>query len=187
MDGYAAKGGRVVLNYIPRWYWSGHWGAPSLRPLEQRGAGLISSQYTSYSDSGPGWEPYGGVTPIIWQYTSTPRDMNAFKGTIAELAAVFAGLPGGQGSAPITGDDDMATVVTVPAGYSNAGKQVDAGTALAMLLSMQLDTRNRVIKAAASADPKALAAELAPLLPAGALSQAEIEAALRNVFADAAS
>jgi hypothetical protein len=91
------------------------------------------------------------------------------------------------GSAPITGDDDMATVVTVPAGYSNAGKQVDAGTALTMLLSMQLDTRNRVIKAAASADPKALAAELAPLLPAGELSQAEIEAALRNVFADAAS
>src|SRR5690242_9143042 len=24
MDAYAARGGRVVLNYIPQWYWSGH-------------------------------------------------------------------------------------------------------------------------------------------------------------------
>jgi len=198
IDLMQAKGMKVTLAYIPKWFWQGEWGGASLKPFADRGLGLVSSQYVgTYSDSGPGWDAYGGVTPIIWQFTDGldkyaggglhHADTNAFKGTIAELAAVFAGLPGGQGSAPITGDDDMATVVTVPAGYSNAGKQVDAGTALTMLLSMQLDTRNRVIKAAASADPKALAAELAPLLPAGALTQAEIEAALRNVFADAAS
>jgi hypothetical protein len=138
-----------------------------------------------------GWDPLGRGSfdrpHVFWKQLHngvTTLGGNVDMGEIRDDANLW--WPEGH-TAPITGDDDMATVVTVPAGYSNAGKQVDAGTALAMLLSMQLDTRNRVIKAAASADPKALAAELAPLLPAGALTQAEIEAALRNVFADAAS
>jgi hypothetical protein len=79
----------VTLAYIPQWFWQGNWGAPSLSFVHQHGAGLISSQYTTYSDSGPGWAPYGGVTPVIWQYTSDPIDTNAFQGTADQLNNLF--------------------------------------------------------------------------------------------------
>ena len=82
-------GGRVWGAYIPRWYWSQIGG--DLSRLTALGAVLISSNYTSYSDTGPGWQPYGGATPVVWQYTSTPLDTNAFKGTPAELAALING------------------------------------------------------------------------------------------------
>jgi hypothetical protein len=96
---YRALGGTVTLEYLPRWFWAAH-GSPDLTPLAAAGVSLISSNYPSggYSEGGPGWSPYGGVTPAIWQYTSTPHDMNAFKGTADQLAAVFAGTP----------EDDMA-------------------------------------------------------------------------------
>lgn len=85
--------GIVSLAYIPQWFWAGKWHSPSLAPLASRGVGLISSAYTAYSDTGPGWHPYGGMTPVIWQHTSTPIDTNAYKGTQAQLGAVFAGKP----------------------------------------------------------------------------------------------
>jgi len=82
-------GGRVWSAYIPRWYWSQIGG--DLRLLEASGAVLISSNYTAYSDNGPGWQAYGGVTPTIWQFTSTPLDKNAFKGSASELASLING------------------------------------------------------------------------------------------------
>lgn len=95
---YRARGGRVTLAYIPEWYWRDWWGSPDMTWLERAGLALISSDYTAYSDTGPGWRPYGGVAPAIWQYTSTATvngrakvDMNAFRGSIAELAALFNG------------------------------------------------------------------------------------------------
>lgn len=86
-------GGHVWGVYMPRWYWSQVGGDLSL--LTRSGAVLISSNYTSYSDNGPGWQPYGGATPTCWQYTSTPIDANAFKGTPAQLAAVINGTSSG--------------------------------------------------------------------------------------------
>jgi microcystin-dependent protein len=91
--GQQSGGGTVTLVYIPHWYWQNVWHSPSLLPLTARGPGLISSYYVPYSDTGPGWNAYGGVTPIIWQWTSTPLDTNAYKGTEDQLAAVFAGSP----------------------------------------------------------------------------------------------
>ena len=32
-DTYRSLGGLVRLNYLPRWYWAGHLGSPSLAPL----------------------------------------------------------------------------------------------------------------------------------------------------------
>jgi hypothetical protein len=100
---YRGLGGTVTLLYLPQWFWSGHWGSPDLTPLAGLGLALISSDYTTYSDTGPGWNPYGGVTPSIWQFTNTASfggasnvDMNAYRGTIDELRALFGGRSEGD-------------------------------------------------------------------------------------------
>jgi GH25 family lysozyme M1 (1,4-beta-N-acetylmuramidase) len=118
---YRALGGTVTLEYLPHWFWQQN-GSPDLRPLAKAGLALISSNYTTYSDSGPGWAPYGGVTPTIWQYTSSAKldgaakvDMNAFKGSIEQLRAIFTG-------AASTVEDDMATICT----YGDQGAAVTA-------------------------------------------------------------
>lgn len=90
-------GGRCWASYFPHWYWELVGG--DLSRLTAAGIVLVSSNYTAYSDSGPGWEPYGGATPRIWQYTNAkqyggaPCDFNAFKGTVAELATLVNGAP----------------------------------------------------------------------------------------------
>ena len=88
---YRALGGIVSLCYLPFWYWAGPMGAPHrLGELTQAGLGLVSSNYPNagYTDNGPGWAVYypGAPAPVQWQYTSTPIDMNAFKGTVADFA-----------------------------------------------------------------------------------------------------
>lgn len=96
-DAYRALGGVATLVYLPKWWWSGHLGSPDLTPLTAAGLSLIASNYTTYSDSGPGWNPYGGVYPAIWQYTSSYPfngyniDFNAYKGSIVDLEALFNG------------------------------------------------------------------------------------------------
>lgn len=97
-DAYKKLGGLVVAAYFPRWYWQAI-GSPSFEPLISRGMVLVSSDYTTYSDSGPGWQPYGGLTPDIWQYTDAEKfgggtcDFNAYRGTVAGLSILFNGPP----------------------------------------------------------------------------------------------
>jgi Glycosyl hydrolases family 25 len=91
---YRALGGICSLDYLPFWYWAGPMGAPHrLGELEAAGLGLVSSNYPNagYTDNGPGWAPYypGAPAPVQWQYTSTPIDMNAFRGTVADFAALI--------------------------------------------------------------------------------------------------
>lgn len=94
---YRKLGGIVWGVYLPKWYWQGTLGSPSLAPLKAAGLELISSNYTSYSDSGPGWAAYGGMSPVQWQYTSSLRyagrrvDFNAFKGTVGQLKKLWTG------------------------------------------------------------------------------------------------
>jgi hypothetical protein len=113
VDAMRSRGLNVRLAYLPRWYWQ-RIGSPDLTPLAQRGVGVVSSAYparggqqpsTGYAasggDTGPGWAPYGGVTPVLWQFTDTgveqqQLDFNAFRGTVTELAALL------EGSAPTT-------------------------------------------------------------------------------------
>lgn len=95
---FRALGGRVGAEYLPHWTWD-HAGQPDLRPLARAGLILISSHYTTYSDTGPGWSSYGGVTPTVWQYTNHRAlngryvDFNAYPGTAAQLLALIAGGP----------------------------------------------------------------------------------------------
>jgi hypothetical protein len=94
MTALKGLGGHVWGVYLPQWYWGEVGG--DLGSLVAAGAVIISSNYTSYSDGGPGWNEYGNAVPVIWQYTSTPIDMNAFKGTPAQLAAIINGSSSGE-------------------------------------------------------------------------------------------
>lgn len=102
------------LVYFPHWYWQ-DLGEPSLKPIIGNPARrLVTSDYTSYSDTGPGWAGYGGMNVAVWQYSSTVSfggirnvDFNAFKGsgsgnvatTLAEFKA-FATTGKWGGAAP---------------------------------------------------------------------------------------
>jgi len=80
-----ALGGRVWAVYYPRWYWGITGGN-----LASMGVPVVGSEYRPYDENR--WPlPYGGITPAIWQYTSTPRDTNAFKGSVDELTALVTG------------------------------------------------------------------------------------------------
>jgi hypothetical protein len=110
-QGIRAQGGLCTLVYLPHWYWQGNLGSPSLTPFTAAGLSLVSSDYTTYSDTGPGWLPYGGLTPVIWQYTDSLRyggqsiDFNAYRGTVAQLMALVTG----EGPAPA--DENTAKLV----------------------------------------------------------------------------
>lgn len=99
-DEFRKLGGVIYLVYLPHWYWgeapqNGGLGSPSLAGLSKRGLLIVSSAYpAAYSDNGEGWQPYGGITPTIWQYTSTHSfngfkcDFNAFQGTLDQLKSI---------------------------------------------------------------------------------------------------
>ncbi len=88
---YRRLGGTVKLAYLPRWYWQSDMGSPDLTPLANALLRLVSSNYTVYSDTGPGWNAYGGMTPYIWQYTDALPyggqnvDFNACKDDLANF------------------------------------------------------------------------------------------------------
>lgn len=105
-------GGNPRLVYLPHWWWSGHIGSPDLRPLVDLGLHLVSSDYppNGYTENGPGWAPYGGMQPALWQYTDArtfnghKTDANAFKGTVDDLRALL-GIGGSNMTAPGTNAD----------------------------------------------------------------------------------
>jgi hypothetical protein len=117
---YRSLGGTVYLLYLPHWYWQGNLGSPSLTSVIDLGMLLVSSDYTGYSDTGPGWAAYGGMTPVVWQYTSTATlngvvnvDMNAYKGTLADFQAqVTTGAQAqGPGTEPTLVEGDTGPAV----------------------------------------------------------------------------
>ena len=141
-DAWYAVESRVMAWYLPQWVWSrSDMGHPDLSRL--RGP-LVASRYPTTVDGGPstvyaaaggdsgtGWAAYGGKAPAVWQFSSTVNvsgasgntDVNAFRGTLAELTAL------------LTGDDmtpaEFLTILSDPAvaakmrglawGYQDAG------------------------------------------------------------------
>jgi peptidoglycan hydrolase-like protein with peptidoglycan-binding domain/GH25 family lysozyme M1 (1,4-beta-N-acetylmuramidase) len=104
---YRALGGKTYLLYLPHWYWADNLGQVELTSVISLGMLLVSSDYTGYSATGPGWAAYGGMTPVIWQYTSSATlngvnnvDMNAYQGTVADFQAQAAG---GTGAGSVSG------------------------------------------------------------------------------------
>ena len=96
IDSFRRLGGVCNLLYFPHWYWQ-QLGSPSNAPFIGRSMRLVSSAYTTYSDTGSGWAAYGGMTPAVWQYTDKHPfngqlvDFNAFKGTLAQFKVLVSG------------------------------------------------------------------------------------------------
>lgn len=189
-------GGHVWGAYFPQWFWQQVGGN-----LGSLGAALVSSNYTTYSDSGPGWTSYGGATPAVWQYTDKQPyggqtvDFNAFKGTVAELAALINGT---TTPTPNTG----GTVPAIPSSIGQkwpeiAGEFVgqyddstaiiwsDAGARAAALYAKQArDAVNQLLARPAPAptvDINALAAALAPHLTGGVDPNAVAQAVVAHL------
>lgn len=108
-DAWYAADDRVMAWYVPRWVWS-YWGNADLTvlrgPLVQShyADGVYGSAASIYEqaggNSGTGWDDaYGGRLPDAWQFTaladvdgaSNQTDVNAYRGTLAELAALLTG------------------------------------------------------------------------------------------------
>ena len=94
-DAITAAGAHVALSYIPRWYWQ-EIGSPDLTGVP----GLVASDYvdgTGYAsalypgDDSDSWTGYGGVDPVILQFTDAAEvagqtvDADAYVGTADEL------------------------------------------------------------------------------------------------------
>lgn len=94
-------GVHITLDYLPEWYWQAI-GRPKLTGLPAE----VQSSYPSNrhdhgtslypGDSAAQWDGFGGVAPTILQFSSTGLidgfagnvDLDAFRGTRAELAAL---------------------------------------------------------------------------------------------------
>jgi lysozyme len=90
-----AVGHRVPLVYTGRWYWQAK-GSPRMTGYgfdlvnSHYGSNLVGELRAAYAarggDQGLGWQGYGGLTPVLWQYGSrvsfgnAAMDMNAYKG-----------------------------------------------------------------------------------------------------------
>lgn len=98
-----AAGYRVPLMYLPKWYWQ-QIGSPSMAGLPPLWAsrypdmvqGSIQDEWADVPASY--WTGYGGLSVSVLQFTSSaavaghaPLDANAFRGTAAQLAALFGG------------------------------------------------------------------------------------------------
>jgi hypothetical protein len=105
VDAFNDAGVNIQLGYYPQWYWNQE-GGGSLSDLAN---GLVSSAYaggTGYAstlytqsggNSGDGWDPYGGVTPMAWQFTESANidgyivDCNAYLGS--DIGVLFGTAP----------------------------------------------------------------------------------------------
>ncbi|MGW3545903.1 glycoside hydrolase family 25 protein [Nocardia niigatensis] len=101
---FVRRGYRVALIYLPRWYWRDridHFGNPNLFGLPPLMASSYGDDQPGYAsalypgDDAEGWNPYGGGTVAILQFTQRARvaglqiDAWAFRGDMAALDALF--------------------------------------------------------------------------------------------------
>lgn len=213
-DALVRHGLRPKLAYAPKWYW-GQIGSPSLTGLSDRGMGLVSSEYPGGSgypgDNADGWSPYGGMTPILYQFTDvaveggqTVGDRNAYRGTIQQLAA-FLGA-----TTPAPSTTGGSTVGTIPASIGQMWPEIagqfpangqfadetaliwaDGGARAAALYAKQARDAINALAArqapAPSIDVNALAAALAPHLAAGATADELAAAVLHHLSAATAN
>jgi hypothetical protein len=105
IDAAHAASLNLRLCYLPRWYWE-QMGSPDLSALASRKVSLVASSYPGGAgtasqvypgDGAAGWGSYGGMTPVLYQFTNQAVDggqridYNAYRGSVAELTALLNG------------------------------------------------------------------------------------------------
>ena len=208
-DALVRHGLRPKLAYAPKWYWQ-QIGSPSLAGLSDRRMGLVSSEYPGGSgypgDNADGWSTYGGMTPILYQFTDSAveggqsvGDRNAYRGTIDQLAAFL------DAAAPSSPTPQGGTTVgTIPASIGQKWPEIagdfpanqqfadetaiiwaDGGARAAALYAKQARDAVNALAAKvgqpAAIDVNALAAALAPHLSAGATADQLAEAVVAHL------
>lgn len=192
-------GGRVWGAYFPQWFWQQVGGN-----LASLGVAVVASNYTAYSDTGPGWAPYGGVTPAAWQYTNAQNyggqqvDFNAYRGTVEQLTALI------NGTTTPTANTGGTTVGTIPASIGQKWPDIaaefpangtfadetaiiwsDAGSRAAALYAREArDAVNALaarVGGPAAVDVNALAALLVPHLSGGVDPNAVAQAVVAHL------
>jgi GH25 family lysozyme M1 (1,4-beta-N-acetylmuramidase) len=126
IDAFRKLGGTTHLVYFPYWYWQQR-GSPSLKPLSNRNMRLVSSAYTRYTDepTGTGWVGYGGMTPTIWQYSSSVP----FNGKNIDFNAYRGSHPGNQSDTAVADTvKQFKSIVTTGHFPSDNGAQEDTRT-----------------------------------------------------------
>lgn len=135
------RGFTVPLIYIPRWYWDGHLGRPSL-------AGLPPVWASDYRGFGADWSDYGGNVVALRQFTSVPFDQNIYLGTIEQYNALMgAGEADDMYSAEDRKRDDrMAEILqSLNSGATGtSGYPGDAGTVLDSIADFAIELRDSV-------------------------------------------
>lgn len=123
IDAIRKLGHKVPLLYTGNWYWELK-GSPS---LTGHGFDLATAHYDNTKtgtpqqiyaarggDNGPGWAPYGGLTPMFWQFTNQATwgnrnlDFNAYRGDPTRLGTWFRTWTG-----------DTVAETLYPYGYSD--------------------------------------------------------------------
>lgn len=102
---FRARGLRVILGYVPNWYWAGSMNRSDLRC----GPPIVNSRYSTRTgtpeaiygaagaDNGAGWVNYGGQTTLLWQFTNKASmagmaiDCSAYRGTYEQLREIING------------------------------------------------------------------------------------------------
>lgn len=107
VEAFRRRGLRVILGYVPNWYWAGamnrsdlRCGPPIVNSRYSTANGTPSAIYSSAGgDTGNGWINYGGQTTTLWQFTNKASmagrliDCSAFKGSQAALLELINGTP----------------------------------------------------------------------------------------------
>lgn len=171
-------GGRIHLNYLPRWYWD-RIGKPDLSTGVVGSLALIQSSYVAGTGSAavlyPGdasvrWTGFGGAKVSILQFSSKcqipgyggPLDINAFKGSRAQLAPWFhdpdpeANMPTDLNGIMVTIDADIAKLM---GGYT-VGQKVPLERVIELTMQ-RADAGSKDVSAVLKAVSGQAAAELA--------------------------
>ncbi len=129
VDAAHGAGLNLRLIYLPRWYWQ-QIGSPDLTALRDRGVSLVSSAYPGGSgspaaiypgDEAVGWQGYGGMVPLLYQFTNQASDggqlldYNAVRGSVDQLVAFLhtsVPAPAPPLIAPADPEDDMPVFAT---------------------------------------------------------------------------
>lgn len=189
---FARRGLRVVLGYVPKWYWNGAGrgslaGPPLVNSAYPAGSGTAAQIYGDGSRHAGNFADYGGNSVALLQFTNQALmagqrvDCSAFKGTKAQFIALLGGPQEEDMTPAQEAKLDQLISFFNQSAPSPGGQTVYDAIWEVRGLVQALPAPGDLDEAAIAV---ALGPVLAPLINAGA-TPAQVEDAVRHVFASA--